>query len=200
MIGDAPFDDDEWFFEPWWPGAQAIVNVEHGELRLGVEHLADAHAAFDDLRGLAGHFASDRLVVEATLLVLDDEGRPDADLLRQRLERGDARLGTGALVCSDLLHRGSRALLGVPFEERRRMLAAELRDGDQIVVSRGLRGEGTTLAEAVAQMGIDAIGARRLTARYRPGGVDEAWLRLPVSETPAPQTRPLLALLQRLPL
>jgi bifunctional non-homologous end joining protein LigD len=200
MLGDAPFDDDEWFFEPWWPGAQAVVQVEDGALRLSVEHLADAHAAFDELRGLGGQFAGDRLVVEATLLVLDDEGRPDPDMLRQRLERADTRLGTAALVCSDLLHRGDRSLLGVPFAERRQLLGRELVDGDQIVVSRGLRGEGTTLAEAVAQMGLNAISARRLTARYRPGVVDEAWLRLPVSEAPAQQTRPLLALLQRLPL
>ena len=200
VVGDAPFDDDEWFFEPWLPGAMAIVHVAGGELRLGLEHLADAHAAFDELRGLAGQFASDRLIVEATLLVLDDEGRPDAELLRERLAYPEVRDGTPALVCSDLLHRGERSLTGLPFAERRQMLGGELSDGDQIVLSRGLRGEGTTLAEAVAQMGIDAISARRLTARYRPGVVDDAWWRLPVHETPASQTRPLLALLQRLPL
>lgn len=200
MVGDAPFDDDEWFFEPWWPGSIALVDVADGRLRLGVEHLADAHAAFDELGALASQFAADRLIVEATLLVLDDEGRPDADLLRQRLEHPDARVGTAALVCSDLLHRGDRSLIGLPFAERRQMLGRVLRDGDQIVVSRGLRGEGTTLAEAVAQMGLGAISARRLTSRYRPGGVDEAWLRLPVTETPAERPRPLLALLQRLPL
>jgi bifunctional non-homologous end joining protein LigD len=200
ITADAPFDDGEWFFEPWWPGAPALVYVEGGTLRLQVEHLADAGTAFAELGPLAGQFSSDRLIVEATLLVLDDEGRPDAELLRERLAYPEVRDGTPALVCTDLLHRGERSLLALPFAERRALLGRELRDGDQCVTSRGLRGEGTTLAEAVASMGLTEISARLLTARYRVGAADEAWLRLPVHETPAPQTRPLLALLQRLPL
>lgn len=200
ISGDAPFDDEDWFFEPWWPGAPALVYVEDGRLRLAIEHLADAGTSFAELGPLAGQFASDRLILEATLLVLDDEGRPDGELLRERLAYPEVRDGTPALVCSDLLHRGESSLLALPFAERRVRLASELRDGDQCVVSRGLRGEGTTLAEAVAAMGLTEIGAKLLAARYRPGTADEAWLRLPVHETPAAQTRPLLALLQRLPL
>jgi bifunctional non-homologous end joining protein LigD len=200
IAGDAPFDDDEWFFEPWWPGTPTLVYVQDGRLQLEVEHLADARAAFAELSGLAGQFSSDRLIVEATLLVLDEEGRPDAELLRGRLVQPDRRDGTAALVCTDLLHRGERSLLGLPFAERRALLGRELRDGDQCVISRGLRGEGTTLAAAVAAMGLTEISARQLTARYRPAAADDAWLRLPVQQAPATSTRPLLALLQRLPL
>jgi hypothetical protein len=87
-----------------------------------------------------------------------------------------------------------------PFEERRQRLVRQLTDGDRCVMSRGLRGEGTTLAEAVASMGIGEISARLLSALYRPGTQDPSWLRLPVVETPVVPTRPLLALLQRLPL
>jgi len=64
-----------------------------------------------------------------------------------------------------------------------------------------LRGrDGRTLAEAVASMGLAEISARRLAARYRPGVRDESWLRLPVVESPVTPTRPLLTLLQRLPI
>ncbi|HEY7600840.1 MAG TPA: hypothetical protein VH741_13005, partial [Candidatus Limnocylindrales bacterium] len=146
MVGDAPFDDDEWFFEPWWPGAMAMVTISDGRLRLAVEHLADADAAFPELTRLCGQFRSAQLIVEATLLVLDDEGRPDAELLRERLAYPEVADGTPALVCTDLLQRGERSLLGLPFAERRAMLGRELSDGDQCVTSRGLRGEGTTLA------------------------------------------------------
>jgi bifunctional non-homologous end joining protein LigD len=200
LVGVAPFDDDEWLFEPWWPGATALVYVEGGRLRVVVEHLADPSSAFAELEPCARQFASRQLIAEGTLLVLDDEGRPDAELLRERLAYPEVQDGTPALVCADLLQLGERSLLGMPFAERRAMLARELSDGDQCVVSRGLRGEGTTLAEAVAAMGLNEISARRLTARYRPGVVDDAWLKLPVRETPASETRPLLALLQRLPL
>ncbi len=99
-----------------------------------------------------------------------------------------------------MLHREGRSLMARPFEERRAILSRDLTDTDTCVISRGLRGEGLTMADAVASMGLTAIAARALAAPYRPGVQDESWLRLPVSEAPPAPTRPLLALLQRLPL
>ncbi len=103
-------------------------------------------------------------------------------------------------MASDLLYDLGSSLLALPFEERRARLGGVLTDTERTVVSRGLRGEGSTLAEAVASMGLAEISARLLAARYRPGVRDDNWLRVPVVESPAKETRPLLALLQRLPL
>jgi bifunctional non-homologous end joining protein LigD len=200
VAGPAPFDDDEWFFEPWWPGAPAIVYLESGSVHIQTEHLADPNAAFRELGGIGTQFATSRLIVQGTLLVLDADGRPDAELLRHRLAEGRAEHGSAALVASDLLWLGSQSLLGQSFEDRRAQLTRQLRDGDNCVVSRGLRGEGVTLADAATSMGINEISARRLSGRYRPGTADDGWLRLPVIEAPMPTTRPLLTLLQRLPL
>jgi bifunctional non-homologous end joining protein LigD len=202
VSGAGPFDDDEWFFEPWWPGAQAIVYVENGRIRLQTDHMADPNPAFRELGGIAGQFAADRAIVHGTLLVLDEEGRPDADLLRRRLSGDDAaaRVGYPALVVSDLLHVRGDSLLSTAFEDRRAQLTRLLRDGDLCVVGRGLRTDGTTLAEAAAAMGMTEISARRLSARYRPGASDDDWRRLPVAETASAPARPFLALLQRLPL
>src|SRR6188474_3659199 len=202
LTGAGPFDDDEWFFEPWWPGAQAIVYVESGRVRLQTDHMADPNPAFLELGTIAGQFGADRLIVHGTLLVLDDEGRPDAELLRRRLagEAGIALPGYPALVVSDLLYVRGDSLLNAPFEDRRAQLTRVLRDGDACVVGRGLRTDGTTLAEAAAAMGMTHISARRLSARYRPGATDDSWRRLPVAEAAATPARPFLALLQRLPL
>lgn len=200
VAGDAPFDDPDWFFEPWWPGTSALAYVEDFGLRLQIEHLADALTAFPELSSMGGDFANDQLIVEGTLLVLDDEGKPDQDLLRHRLSQPGTRDGTPAFVASDLLYDLGEPLIGLPFEERRARLSAVLSDTDRCVVSRGFRGEGTTLAEAITSMGLTEISARLLSARYRPGVRDEAWLRVPVVEAPTAPTRPLLTLLQRLPL
>ena len=197
---DAPFDDPDWFFEPWWPGASALAYLDGGRVRLQIGHLADPREAFPELAAISGQFRADRLIVEGSLLVLDDEGRPDAELLRRRLADTGARDGSPAFVASDLLHLGGRPLLSDPFGERRERLTGQLTDGDHCVVSRGLRGEGLTLAEAISAMGFGEISARLLAGRYRPGQRDGSWLRLPVIEAPATHTRPLLAVLQRLPL
>lgn len=200
ITGPAPFDDVDWFFEPWWPGAQAIVYVEGGRIQLQSGHLADVDGAFPELASLAGQFAAGRLIVAGTILVLDQNGMPDTDLLRRRLTDGHGADGWAAFVASDLLWLGSESLTSQRFEDRRSQLTRQLREGDNCVVGRGLHGEGLVLARAAASMGIGEISARRLDARYRPGAVDDSWLRLPVSEVPAPATRPLLTLLQRLPL
>ncbi|HUP83296.1 MAG TPA: hypothetical protein VM284_03800 [Candidatus Limnocylindria bacterium] len=197
---DAPFDDADWFFEPWWPGTSALAWVTDFQARFQIDHLADPSLAFPELAQMGADFAHDQLIVEGTLLVLDDEGRPDAELLRRRLASPGNQDGTPAFVASDLLYDLGSSLMALPFEERRVRLGGVLSDTERTVVSRGLRGEGSTLAEAVASMGLAEISARLLAARYRPGVRDDNWLRLPVVEAPVTPTRPLLALLQRLPL
>lgn len=200
VAGDAPFDDGDWFFAPWWPGTPALAYVSDFRVRLQIEHLADPLAAFPELTEIGADFANDQLIVEGTLLVLDNEGRPDADLLRRRLAEPGALIGSPAFVASDLLYDLGRPLTGLPFEQRRQRLAAVLVDSERCVNNRGLRGEGTTLAEAVASMGLTEISARLLSSRYRPGSRDESWLRIPVVEAATVPTRPMLALLQKLPL
>jgi len=198
--GDGPFDDPAWFFEPWWPGAPALAYVEDFRVRLQIEHLADALAAFPELASMGADFHDDQLIVEGALLVLDDDGTPDQELLRHRLSEPGSRAGTPAFVVSDLLYDLGQPLLNMPFEARRQRLAEVLTDTDRAVVSRGLKAEGITLAEAIMSMGLTEISARLLAGRYRPGARDESWLRVPVIESPAAPTRPLLTLLQRLPI
>lgn len=197
--GGVAFDDADYFFEPWWPGTRALLFLEASRLRLQTEHLADPLERFPELADLAAHFAGDGLVVDGTLLMLDDDGRPDTELLRRRLAEPGGGVGHAAFVASDLLYRDGLAI-GARFEERRRQLAGLIHDGDWCVLARGVRGDGETLAEAVASLGLAELSARRLSARYRPGAGGDAWLRLSIEAEPAPERRPLLALLQRLPL
>jgi bifunctional non-homologous end joining protein LigD len=197
--GGLAFDDPDYFFEPWWPGTRALLYLEGGHLRLQTEHLADPLDRFPELADLAAHFAGDGLIVDGTLLVLDGDGRPDTDLLRRRLADPDDGEGHAAFVASDLLYRDGLPL-GARFDERRRQLTGLMHDGDWCVLARGVRGDGETLAEAVASLGLSELSGRRLSARYRPGTGGDAWLRLSIRDEPAPERRPLLALLQRLPL
>ena len=56
--GAGPFDDEGWFFEPWWPGSPALARVEGGRLRLVMDHLADPTAAFPELASLPDQLRS----------------------------------------------------------------------------------------------------------------------------------------------
>jgi ATP-dependent DNA ligase len=136
------------------------------------------------------------------LLALDAEGRPDPRLLRRRLTgmAAPSEVAEGAFVATDLVWLEGRSLARQPFVERRRRLASALPDSPHYVLSRGLVGEGRTLAEAIASMGLRALSARRLDARWRSGPTGDDWLRLRIDDAPEVGTRPLLVLLERLPL
>lgn len=195
---DAPFDDRDYLFEPWWPGVRGIAFAERGSLRLQVDGLADAVAAFPEIDGLPAQLAEDGVVLDGTLLVLDDGGRPDPSLLRARLD-GAGLPGRAAYVASDLLWAGGQPATRRSFRIRRRWLEAILAPGDRATAGRGYEGDGTLVAEALASLGIDGLSARHLDARYRSGPAGGAWLRAPI--TPAePRRRPTLALILRLPL
>jgi bifunctional non-homologous end joining protein LigD len=196
---DSPFDDPDYLFEPWWPGARAVAFAERGRVRLQVAGLADAGAAFPELLELSGQLAEDGVALDGTLLVLDAEGRPDADLLRARLRGGVPGAGRAAYVAADLLWAGGESVLKRTFRIRRDWLERILAPGDRITVGHGYVGDGTLVAEALARLGIEGLSGRRLSARHRAGVAGDAWLRMPV--TPAePRARPTLALLLRLPL
>lgn len=199
--GGAPFDDDERFFEPWWPGALGLLRREGDRVELRTEHLSDPLAAFPELRAMATRLEADGVVVEGTLLALDREGRPDPRLLRRHLSGGSAtEPAEGAFVASDLAYLEGRSVARLPFVERRRRLAAVLPEWPSCVLSRGLVGEGVTLGRAVASLGLAAISARRLDGRWHAGPAGDDWLRLRVTEPLSLPTRPFLVLLERLPL
>lgn len=196
---DTPFDDVGWFFEPWWPGTAATIVVTRDGMRL-VGQLGDPLAAFPELSVVPGQLRARSAVVPGTLLVLDEEGRPDGPALQRRLADPDDRSGTGAFIAADLLEHDGELLADEPFAARRARLLETVVDGDRFLVSRGLHGEGVTLAQAAASMGVDSVSARRLDASWRAGVAPDAWLRFPVVGRPSTPARPLLVLLQRLPL
>ena len=197
--GVAPFDDQAYLFEPWWPGVRALAWVEAGRLvRLRAEGLADAITAFAELgEELPDLLVEDAVVLDGWLLALDEGGWLDTALLRRRLA-GDPSAGRPGFVASDLLYCGGDSWARRPFSARRHRLESVLRDGDRCVVSHALQGEGTLLAEALARFGLESLSARRLDARYRAGSAGEAWLRIPIAPV-TDSERPRLALIQRLP-
>lgn len=196
---DAPWDDPDYLFEPWWPGARALAFAERGRVRLQVGGLADAEAAFPELQELPEQLAEDGVVLDGTLLVLDAEGRPDPDLLRARLRAEQPQAGRAAYVASDLLWAGGESVARRSFRTRRDWLSAILAPGDRITVGHGYPREGTLVAEALSRLGIDGLSARLLSARYRAGAAGDAWRRAPIVAA-EPRSRPTLALILRLPL
>jgi len=199
LTGDGPFDDPTYRFEPWWPGTRILVTVVGEAVRLEARHLVDPLAAFPELREIARLLpATGPHVLDGALLVLDADGRPDSDLLRERLSWPEVRDGTPAFVASDLLMAAGTDVTGMPFRARLERLTDLLHEADWCMVARGYEGDGMAVAAALESMGLTAMSARHLASRYHPGPSRGAWLRLPLRPAAPPARPPSLALIQRL--
>ena len=113
--GGQPFDDDERFFEPWWPGALALLRREGDRVELRTEHLSDPLAVFPELRSMASLLAADGVIVEGILMALDAEGRPDPRLLRRHLAGAVSGAAVdAAFVATDLAYLEGRSVARLP--------------------------------------------------------------------------------------
>jgi bifunctional non-homologous end joining protein LigD len=79
--GAGPFDDPDYLFEPWWPGARLLVAAGPSGIDVRCRQLVDPLAAFPELREIPALLAVREALIDGVLMVLDGEGRPDAGLL-----------------------------------------------------------------------------------------------------------------------
>lgn len=175
---DAPFDDEEWWFEVKWDGYRAVVGSEQGHVRARSRRGLDLLRPFPELASLD---IPDGVVIDGEVTAFDQDGHPSFSLLQRRTGFGGA--GTGArvgvnLVVFDVLFHGED-LTGLPYEARREVLAAlglEL----PIVVPDPTPVHGIGLFEAVREQGMEGIVGKRLGSTYQAGRRSPEWRKISV--------------------
>ena len=209
---EAPFDDADHLFEPWWGGERAFAYVDvdpssgEGSVRIVDRRGRDRATALPELTGtggLIGRLGGHAAVLDGSLVVVDAAGRTDAAGLTDRLSG-----------------REGGQLLAQPLDRRRARLARTVEAGSSVLVVPAIRGEGRALHAAASAQGISAVVGRHRRSPYLSGIRSRLWRLAPadpaaLSGTPAspsdaPEaaddpaartaTTPILALIQRLPL
>jgi bifunctional non-homologous end joining protein LigD len=110
-------------------------------------------------------------ILDGELVALDAEGRPSF----QALHHQEAH--ALAYYVFDLLHDGRRNLIGEPLRVRRAALD-RMTFSAPVFRSEPLAGEPAHIEEAVQQLGLEGIVAKRLDARYEPGRRSNAWVKV----------------------
>jgi bifunctional non-homologous end joining protein LigD len=214
------FDSDQHLFEPWWGGVRALVFIGPadqpgtGAVRIVDGDGVDLTAALPELSGTAVRVAARSAILDGELVVVDGDGRADADALAARLAGGAGR--PAAFLAFDLLHLDGRSLLDQALVKRRQALRRVLRPGDEVVAVPAIATEGRALFEAVVAQGLAGMMARQRQGPYLPGTRSRLWRSIParVGAIPAAElagapaepaatvsaTAPVLAMLSRLPL
>jgi len=158
-------EGEGWAYEPKWDGFRAIAFVDDGEVYLQSRNGKPLNRYFPELR-----FPPGRYVVDGEIVILNERGGQEFDLLGQRIHPAASRVAMLAektparFVAFDLLARDDTSLLALPFRERRAALEA--------IVDAPMDITPFTLDPADAQpwlQGAEGVVAKELDAPYCPG-------------------------------
>jgi bifunctional non-homologous end joining protein LigD len=181
------FTDPDWLFEIKWDGYRVEAVIRDGKAKLWTRSLKDAETYFPNLLSPPTWIDAREAIVDGEVVALDDEGRPDFSLLQERISQ--RRVGTtsagriaGPLVYQvfDLLYLDGRSLLGVPLEDRKRLLRSVLRETSRVRYASHVIGDGEAFMAAAETRGLEGIVAKLRRSRYEPGKRTPAWLKLKI--------------------
>ncbi len=181
-----PFDSDCYFFEIKWDGIRCLAFVDGGRVRLQSGELIDITAQFPELACLAQLL--DGTVLEGELVAMEGN-RPCLAKIRGRALLQDrhrieltGRCSPVVYIVFDLVYLDGEPLVAKPLLERRRHLEQLLSgfQGNRIILSEAVLGQGRDLLDAVKKLGLEGVMAKSLDGPYRPGKRTGLWKKIKV--------------------
>ena len=180
------FDDEDWMFEPKWDGVRTLA-ICREETRLLSRRQRDVTETYPELASLHERFVTTEAMVDGEIVAFE-EGRPSFERLQSRINLQNphdiARAQKSipvTFIAFDLLYLDRRSTVGLPLEERKRLLEELVVPSERVRISSPcVVGEGLALADAARARRLEGIVAKRLGSGYRPGRRTKDWLKIKV--------------------
>ncbi len=168
-------DGDDWGFEVKWDGYRTMVHIADGDIRLQSTAGHDVTGRWPEFADLASSVNASSAIVDAELVVFDDDGRPSFGLV-QASGIGSPR--EAVLQCFDVVQVDGVDVIELPYIDRRRLLDGLVEAGDNWTVPGYRIGGGAELLAATAERGLEGVIAKRLDSLYRPGTRSKEWRKI----------------------
>ena len=168
------FDRPGWLFEIKWDGYRGIAEIDHKDVRFYSRNLLPLDRRFPEivetLRGLPF-----KAVLDGEVVILDDEGRADFQLLQNYL-----RTGRGSLFyyVFDILYLEDRSLCSLPLRRRKYILEQILPELPNVRYSDHIEEKGLSFFDVISRRGIEGVVAKDGSSPYRPGVRGKEWLKI----------------------
>ena len=179
-----PFDNDDWIFEPKWDGVRTLAVCGIDSTQLVSRRGNDVTATYPEAASLHLRLVAIDAIVDGEIVAMDN-GRPSFERLQSRINiqnPRDVERATKSIpvtyIAFDILYLDGRSLIGLPIEERKKILEATIVTSDRVQVSPCIEGEGVTLFEAAKARNLEGIVAKKLGTPYRPGRRNREWLKV----------------------
>jgi bifunctional non-homologous end joining protein LigD len=183
-LGDEPFDDPAWAWEPKLDGCRVLAFVDGDEVRLQSRRGQDYTRAFPRLVAELRQQAVRGMVLDGEIVALEPSGRPSFNALQNRVglkterELAEADQRTPAVFYAfDLPYFAGVDLRGRPYRDRRRHLAQCLLPGTLVQLVHA-SDDGVALREAALASGFEGVIGKRKDSRYEAGRRSGAWLKV----------------------
>lgn len=174
-MGTLPPDNGDWAYEIKWDGYRTIVFVDGDTVRLQSTSGKDVSERWPEFAGLAASVNAQTAILDAELVVFDDDGRPSFELV-QRSGVGSER--EAVLHFFDALSVDGADTIGLPYLDRRRLLDALVEPEANWLVPAHRIGDGGALLEATAASQMEGVIAKRTDSVYRPGTRAKDWIKI----------------------
>jgi bifunctional non-homologous end joining protein LigD len=170
-----------WAAEVKWDGLRGQLRHDGRRTTLRSRNGRDLSSAFPELVAEAGRRLQRRAaLLDAEIVCLNADGRPDFAAVRARMHSANARHGAqqrSRLVIFDVLHGGGRSTRSLPYRARRSLLDELDLDGGRWIVPAHFVDEAAELATVTRAHGLEGVVFKRLDAPYLSGRRSATWVK-----------------------
>ncbi|HEV7490713.1 MAG TPA: DNA ligase D, partial [Rhodanobacteraceae bacterium] len=183
-IGDAPFNDATWMWEPKLDGYRVIAFVDEGRVRLSSRRGVELASAFPELVAELAKQDANSMILDGELVAFDADGKPSFNAMQNRVQLKTEREITAAdrkspvvLYCFDLLYFAGIDLRRATYGDRRRYLSQCLLPSPLVQLVHA-QDDGIALQAAALASGLEGVIGKRKDSRYETGRRSGAWLKI----------------------
>lgn len=181
-------DDARWAYEVKWDGMRVVAWIgADRSVRLQSARPNEVTTTFPELAGLGGATGGRAAVLDGEVVAIDESGRPSFGRLQHRMHVVEpAKVAARAAAVPvafqvfDLLAFDGHEAVGLPYLDRRRLLAEVVEPGPSWAVPAHHLDDGHRLLESVRALGLEGLVAKRRDSTYQLGRRSPAWRKIKV--------------------
>ena len=188
-IGDEPFNDAGWMWEPKLDGYRVIAFIDDKGVRLSSRRGNELAGAFPRLVAELRAQDVNGMMLDGELVAFDADGKPSFNAMQNRVHlKSEADIAAAdrrspvVFYCFDLLYFAGIDLRRTPYRDRRRYLAQCLLPSPLVQLVHA-QDDGIALHEAALASGLEGVIGKRKDSRYESGRRSKAWLKIKPTHT-----------------
>lgn len=180
LLKQKPPHGPDWSYEIKWDGYRAAIHIEPSGVRILTRNGHDWTKRFPSVEQAATRLGVGSAILDGEIVVFDEQGRSDFNLLQQSLggPRGRLSASSAALVAFDLLYLDGNDLSNSELRVRRHLLEGLIpKDDPSIRFSEEFEGDPDEFFRVAGEHGLEGIIAKNVKSVYRSGRLGD-WLKI----------------------